>query len=299
MQLFQSWKQSLLIFKPQNLKLFLLVTLKSIVETYKTWLMYWGWLLILILLVGIFLLNSDTIIMLTQHEKMIIKCYDILSVYILFLVLLSARSSIEPKKFHYFMKYHVYLIYFLPIAVAYYFLPVSLTMLITHIVKSPLFYMKDVILASSINYNKVLFFFWINSIIYFMYAILFLYASSLYGLFILDTDGHPRCLFTAGLRACKMIIYNIPFLLLSSLLVGVMTLFAFFIVWIVMNIIMLGSIFLWGLVFNNLLTVPLFSSLDIFLTFMFILPVQLCFLTNFYIKRVHDQFDLYFPINKG
>src|SRR5665647_1703030 len=35
MNILQSWSHSLTIFKPSSLKLFLLVTLKSIIETYK------------------------------------------------------------------------------------------------------------------------------------------------------------------------------------------------------------------------------------------------------------------------
>ena len=44
MQLFTSWGNSLKLLQPKNLTLFLLVTAKTITQTYKTWLTYFWWL---------------------------------------------------------------------------------------------------------------------------------------------------------------------------------------------------------------------------------------------------------------
>jgi len=53
MQLLQSWKESLAIFAPKNFKLFFLVTLKAILETFVALFRY-CWAPLLLFLVGSF-----------------------------------------------------------------------------------------------------------------------------------------------------------------------------------------------------------------------------------------------------
>ena len=50
MTLVQSWIDSLTLLKPKNAQLFIMVTLKSIIETYKVMFWYWGWVIILMVL---------------------------------------------------------------------------------------------------------------------------------------------------------------------------------------------------------------------------------------------------------
>src|SRR5579872_3199647 len=46
MTLLQSWADSLTLLKPKNLQLFVMVTIKSIVEAYKLYFKYFWWLLL-------------------------------------------------------------------------------------------------------------------------------------------------------------------------------------------------------------------------------------------------------------
>src|SRR5579862_1571646 len=46
MTLFQSWADSLTLLKPKNLQLFVMVTIKSILEAYKLYFKYFWWLLL-------------------------------------------------------------------------------------------------------------------------------------------------------------------------------------------------------------------------------------------------------------
>ena len=46
MTLFQSWADSLTLLKPKHLQLFVMVTIKSVVEAYKLYFKYFWWLLL-------------------------------------------------------------------------------------------------------------------------------------------------------------------------------------------------------------------------------------------------------------
>jgi len=250
MQLFQSWKESLLIFKPQNLRLFLLITLKSIVETYKVWLKYWGWLIIVKLFISL----------LFQHGGLIWEYADYISDYIeltlIFGLFLAVRSSLEKKDFHYFFGYQtsMHFITFSLAGVIFIFVWLLSWSILTYIFLG--------VPPRLVNVN-----WWL------MYGILYMYLFTFYSLFLLDSDCSFNNLLMSLTRALKMIFYNIPFMIISSIILGLF-------LWMLQSFLLLGS-----------LLYPILLLL--------LVPIPLCFLTNFYIKRIHDQFDLYFPKEKG
>ena len=250
MQLFQSWKESLLIFKPQNFKLFLLVTLKAIADTYRVWLKYWGWLFIVnIVFVGISQIGG-------QAQPYVQVIADYIESTILFMLFLIVRPSLRPKNYAYFMSYKssMYFIYVGAVAVATIFVWLATWTLFNHLLL--LFIPK-----------------WIALNTWFVYGMFLAYLFSFYTLFLLDGDCTTQNALASFIRSGKMIGYNLPFIMPS------------FIFFIILLLIIRPFINLGPVVYQNAL--------------IFLAPIPLCFLTNFYIKRLHDQFDLYFPNAKG
>src|SRR5579885_88683 len=209
MQLLSSWKDSLSIFKPANFKLFCLVTLKSLMETYKVWLKYWGWLIGTFFIIEYFwpqfpvttgldffamgpvnLLNMGPLVI---SSLLVIK--SCLIMLITFTLFLSARPSTLKKSYIYFSEYAIYLFYFVIWCLVLPLLWIGAFRGIQHI--SPSF---------AFNYSQILFF-----IFYFFASV----TSILYILFLLDSDGS----FTAPIkelsRAIKMYLFNLPFFLLT------------------------------------------------------------------------------------
>lgn len=94
MYLFQSWKESLLFFKPENFKLFFLITLKTVMQGYKTWFKYFWWLFVVYILPG-----TDFFAFLIAE-------------LIFFSFLLSVRPSVKRKTLKYFYGYRWHFNYF-------------------------------------------------------------------------------------------------------------------------------------------------------------------------------------------
>ena len=94
--------------------------------------------------------------------------------------------------------------------------------------------------------------------------------------FLLDTGQPYRKFFVVIWRALKMAFCNYPFNLIF---------------YAICNIIAVTSRYLFSFIpsytFHFIASSSLISAL--------ILPIPLCFLITFYTKRIHDQFDLYYP----
>jgi hypothetical protein len=91
---------------------------------------------------------------------------------------------------------------------------------------------------------------------------------------MLDSTGSISDVWHSVVRAFKMMIYNYPFCIIM------------FIIFILCSV--LGQMtvaYYFGV--SSFLLSSLVANL--------ILPIPLCILTNFYIKRLHDQFGLYYP----
>ncbi|TET06551.1 hypothetical protein E3J79_01805 [Candidatus Dependentiae bacterium] len=266
MYLLQSWKESLLIFKPTNFKLFFLVTVKSIWETYKILFRYFWWLILVLLTVPFHR---------TALGLLIMYMGPLLFTYI---VVLIVRSSVSLKNWGYFGKYILsyYIIPFLVIVLAFFsyysrilfnrpsgLTPfISFSQIITFVFSVPIQY----ILSDLSRFNQV------ELSIFFQ--LLISPFVVLFTLFYLDSDKGFRSIMLSLIRSIKMIIFNYP---------------AYFI--------MYSVIFLFLNLFWNILFKYLFVELAwniCFYSTIFLIPIPICIFTNLYIKQVHEQFSLYF-----
>ncbi len=243
MQLLQSWKDSLAIFVPKNFKLFFLVTLKAIVETFSALFRY-CWAPILIFLV--ITVRRDPIGPFSLSDFLWASGFPFL------LIFLAARSSVLRKGYRYFSSYWYYWVYvvlfrflqgLIALALAYYF-------------------------GNSFLFSRLLI----------ILGVIFLYVpdilAAFFMLFLLDSDGSPKSAVASIWRAIKMFAYNFPAALL---------------VWIVGFV--PGICIFWYL---DSLKIGYVGSIVSYGIFIITLLFGICFMTNFYIKRLHDQCGIYF-----
>lgn len=243
MKLIQSWAESLTLLKPENFKLFLLVTLKSIIETYKV-LFTKFWVII------IFSLGMDIgayhILMRTQ-ELQILPSMQIALWFTVFFgatlalmglcmtIFLSARASVGLKNWSYLLSYWRHFIYFL--------------------------------------------FAWFVAMICKSFLLILLIYWILFVAFMLDTNGYLKPVGVSFWRSLKMMAYNFPFIVITTALFSLL----FFPIE--------------KLLFNHDASLSLWEFIVRFCVVNLIqLPVLVCFFINFYIKRKHEQFNLYFPV---
>jgi hypothetical protein len=263
---FRSWKESISLFIPKNAKLFFLVTLKSIIESYKLIALHIWWLF------GISYL-TDVLYSRYCDIKSYFCIVPLLSwFFTIFFIYLIIRPSIKRKGWNYYKDYLVRFPYFVLFSVIAFLIPILLFL----ISKTVVFW------TASINwvfYMLFLPFLILSLLISFLIApdVVTLYTSPLLTfliLFMLDGNGSISDILRSIIRACKMIIYNYPFCIIM------------FIIFIVCSVLGRMTVaYFFGI--NSFLLSSLVANL--------ILPIPLCILTNFYIKRVHDQFGLYYP----
>jgi len=230
MNLLQSWSNSLVLFKPAHLKLFLLVTLKSIIETYRLlftrfWPLLLGWLII----------------------KSVIPFNEVLQALVdfpmLFLLYLLIRPSMLKKDGEYIKGYGIHLLNDMLFGILY-------TLII-------------VICAFGVST-------WLT-----MMAIQSMWAViPFYYFFFLDSDGRFSQTIRSMARAYKMMFYALPFVAVIHLIQ-----FAF----LYGTSIMLAHQY-----------IPGFLHVLYRMLLVICMPLMGCFWNNFYIKNLHDNFDLYF-----
>lgn len=231
MTLVQAWVDSISLLKPKHLKLFVLVTLKSIIDAYTVLAKYWWWLFAII--IACFVVPyvwADSINVFLQAERISHWAYQIL----LFAALVATRPSLFPKDCAYFRSN---MIYFLVQAVFLVFLSYS-------------FWPSAVTPA---YFFGVLFFLDSGKNILF-------YDNKMY---MTNND-----LLMSWWRAFLMVVYNYP-LLVTVGLVFYLPVYV---------------------VYSYVLFAPLLHNI----IGAFLLPITVCTYTNIYIKKLHDQFDLYF-----
>jgi hypothetical protein len=105
---------------------------------------------------------------------------------------------------------------------------------------------------------------WVLFLVDFFYLIFFI-------AFLLDSNAGIKSFGLSLFRAGKMVVYNLPFIIVSL-------------------------IFLFCLG-KGVACINSFLNPDIMgYVVMILLPIPVCFFINFYIKKKHEQFDLYFPV---
>lgn len=312
MQLLSAWKESLLLFKPSNFKLFFLVTLKSCIDTLKVWFRYWWWLIGL-LAVGSYIISnvlnylmpasgtwvlsyslfsvlnsiglgqqiSDFIYNYNVSEFPLVY-YVVSSIVMCWFSLLyvslyaSVRPSVAIKNWRYFLGYGRHLVY----VIFWFLLLQRMQGIFWMIIKSTL-----IIPEKLLGGNTPIFLLFI-----FMAWALVWSIALLYLIFLLDSDASLK---SAGLsiwRAAKMVFYNVPFFVITILCIVL-------IYYAVEGLFLLGTLGFDALCKAALFEQPvlrwvilgLLNSIDIF--FMLILA---CFFVNYYIKKTHENYSLYF-----
>ncbi len=311
-QLKVSWLESIMLFKPVSLKLFLLVTLKSLGSLYTS-LPSQG----LLFFLYIPLLFAYKVYI--AGGKWAIE--DLLLVgagsYVVALLVQAVRSSIDYKDAQYwrihevvFLKLYagVFFLCYLPYAY-FYHRPIHYSGLIFAFVCliaplkikiSPafsglLFYIVLIAALSSTAlprpfdippHGLVTFFTWLQAFLLIklpalesilgVFAYFFSPVVIVWTLFMYDAQKTIREYMHALVKTLSMVIYNYPFFLITY------TIFYF-------SVILIHAISSWIL--------PPWHGWHFigWIGFIFLLlPFYICFITNFYIKRIHEQFSLYY-----
>ncbi len=278
MQLIQSWKMSLRLFKPSNLKLFLLVTAKSICQVYRAMICYFWPLIIMALTIHKYKLSYSA-----SLPKWLIFFDAATEILLIFFVFVAVRSSVSRKTVLYYMRHLPYLIPFGLWASFMYGLNYVLTyhkLLTTIQVFSVLF----AIVTGGLGLLALGYLLTIRNasklIGHLPYAIVadfsrlwFIPFGSFFTLFMLDSDGRPMTIVKSLRRAMIMIYYNYPAVILlylcSAIIYGV---FLFLIL-----LTPADSWAPWGL---------------------FLAPIPISLFANFYIKYLHAQFSFYYGEKK-
>lgn len=262
----RSWKESIALFAPKQFKLFCLVTLKSIFESYKLIILHFGWLFALSALLDLsysqFCLNLSYLCLLPLVGWFI-------TIFGMYLII---RPSIKRKGWNYYKDNWLKFFYFIFFSIIAYSIPIAMLAAANKIV-----YLTQHI--HTLFYYLLLPVLLIPILVTFLMPpnLIVLYVSPLLTfliLFILDGDGSIKNVLKSVVRALKMMIYNYPFCIL---------IFILFVICSVSYTVLIANLF--GV--DSFLLSPIVSNA--------FLPIPLCILTNFYVKRLHEQFGLYYP----
>lgn len=257
MTILQAWGESLTLLQPKNLKLFALVTLKSIVETYKLLLKYWWWLFTLMfaLAFGIVYIGSWTsLVSYTWHMQVFgfLLFFRVLLDWLsFFAICLATRPSTTQKNCAYFRSYMphcIYIIVFLGLLLFLAFVGIK-QVLLSHI---------------SFSVSPIM--------LYFVQSLGQSFMIFL-TLFFFDSALSVKNMWYAFCNALKMIMYNAPLCCMAILLI---------------------TCFFYAC---DQLILYLFSTGDIYNFFFrgLLAPIIVCTFANIYIKKLHDHYELYFP----
>jgi hypothetical protein len=246
MQLLHAWRDSLSLLAPSNLKLFLMVSLKSVIEAYKVFFKNWWWWVFglfgaLLIIIGLAFFE------LTGYSKVARSIFFVLiAIFNLFswgIFVLAARPSVAIKNYTYFKHYFWPL---LLVVVMWAILLVSSTSLTVFLATNN--YILQIILFVLSGHISLLTFLWT--------------------FFWFDSDKRPRSAWISFTRALEMFVYNYPLFII------------FFITYFIgIILLVLLSYLIW--------------PVD-FISHFFINSVAICLLMNLYIKKLHEQPDLYF-----
>jgi hypothetical protein len=254
MYLLQSWKDSLSLFKPKNFKLFALVTLKTIGQTYRLLLKYFWW--IALLYVAVHFINISATVFGISLQAL--ATAFLLFIWF-FVSCLIVRPSISQKNYAYF---HAYLAHALSVALGIFvlFIPFMITQELFFLDFSPF----------PLHNEQLIFLFTFMSQVSLPPLILF------FVFFVLDMPLGFKNWYKAQIFAEKMLIYNAPAL-------------------VILGIVLFGSYTIVEYIFSSacildLCRYPMFKYLFYFLPE----PILASVMCNFYVKRLHEQPQLYF-----
>lgn len=260
--LLQSWKESLKLFVPKNFKLFALVTLKTMEQTYSLLLSYFWWLPVATIGLLFFVIQS-------MPFESAMKINEILVLVFLFIwtlvVALCTRPSVGQKNVTYFVHY----LYYIPIIMVGDFI----FGLIPKFSYSILYLLMEKLSLQQFSFAVVVF-----GLLILLIQNAHLLLSLLFLFFMLDMTLSIKNGRKAFLFACKMFWYNAPVLLIITFLGQLI----FILIW---GFFLYVSGFMPNEISVSLLSVciPIIST-----------PITIAVLNNIYIKRLHEQPQLYF-----
>ncbi len=285
MNIAQTWRDSLTIFLPKNLKLFLLITLKSIIETYKTLFRYFWWLILLNIIVEPllwFVWDSTH----AQWAWWLIH-YIPVSLLLMFLfycaLFLCARPSVKKKDYAYFKDYPFHCLYIIVFFTG-----------ITYEITRFWFQLPPTLFHRLVNSIAVIAvgYYWITPLFKgaagIISGIVLSPISAFFILFLLNSEGTVRTIGASLLRAVKMVIYNYPFCLIVYLL----WCYGLPLAWLQSTI--AAALYpLTTLLHVSAVKINYHEMISSSIVFL-LLPIPIHIWINFYIKKLHEQFSLYF-----
>ncbi|TET06552.1 hypothetical protein E3J79_01810 [Candidatus Dependentiae bacterium] len=291
-QLLESWKESLLFFKPVHFKFFLLNTFKTAFETYKLLFRYFWWLVLIYVMVAYYYVYPIHAYYHAYPIYLHAKNYLInwiVELFFVFVVFLAARPSATKKNFAYFIQR---IVYFVPFFV--WGIIVSFFMLFARhtganfsgpmgILIGAIFYSLGGAIAGLVFFWILLgeFLKYIDAFIFIDLVIVGLMTIWLFPLiiffilFLLDSGKyHFKTSFFSAMRALKMTWYNYPFCFIMH-----------------MFLVVIGAFF--NLIIRYLLSYSMAITVHN-LGIILLSPIAICLFTNFYGKRVKEQYKIYF-----
>ena len=186
------WKESVDILRWSNLKLLLLVSLKSFVNALKLAVIYYGWFFILAAVSYVVLANS------TQRSwtPFFIICLDIVASFILILIL---RPSLERKKCEYFRNYSKR------------FCGFTLTFFISSVIRAlfilPVLYSQTIASHTSLTQTSLI---QTSLVIYNILVVGFSWLPHIAGLFYLDTHAGLKQSLMSVAKSVKAVVCFYP-----------------------------------------------------------------------------------------
>jgi len=257
MQLLASWRSSLAILLPNNFKNYVLISLRSIGRTYCAWFAHW-WFLI-----GLYVATELYIWCCYMPMSGFFGSYyvDIALSVVRFLAIASVHMtlylSVRPSTgLKNYTYYFGFARHFI-FAAIWFFLLTQIDAYIFHTFH--------------------------GSILYLYFAIIPL-ISMFFVLFLLDSDASLLSVLKSCIRSIKMFVYNLPFCLFLSFFVGLLLVgIAPAVHFVIQSV---GGLFTYDL--------DLLAYLSGLLDDLLIVPISLCFTTTLYVKKVHEQYGVYF-----
>ncbi|MCL5875548.1 MAG: hypothetical protein M1114_03685 [Candidatus Dependentiae bacterium] len=261
MNLLKAWQDSLEILRPNNFKLFLLVTLNAVWQSCKLMITYFWWLLLAyitaVIVLPILIRTSPSLAMVIITNQMLIYSIVIAvmvcTILLVFAAVLATRPSTKKKDFSYFLSYKKHVAYFFIIGIL---LFVLVGLLISKI---------EIVARLWVAITRALAFFNLNHPFGIASVTTFL-------LFFVDSRATIVNFFYAMWRTIKFFIYNAPFWLIGYYLPK------WVLAYIVASIAPYVPSFL-------LIISPLYLLLPI---------IIIGYITNFYVKKMHEQRSLYY-----
>lgn len=282
--LFKSWSDSLKIFLPSNLKNFILLTLNAYKQLWKdlfnSRIIY---ALIFFSILSFYLFLTLKGIAWTMKP---INFELFIPYLFIYFYIRGARASIENKNWHYF-KYKFFQYNFI-----YLFFLIIIGFL-SYLVSSAINYFNHELQYSVF---KIL----LNKLPSIFVSLLLFQLLICLMLFLFDSEKIYN-LQKILKSTLTMFWYNLPFFLVSIILFTLVVISVFTIIFVfyyLTKIIGLQDLLITSFNINwkdfAIMSFIMLLLLFLAISLVFLMPLYICWITNFYIKRLHEQFSLYY-----